>query len=220
MTVAGVQHRPKFPEVPEWTRATVQRRDATTASSHNTRRHATCEETEEERRAATTQCPSRGGARCRGRVRVRATREATLAEVVQEDVQGQGEGQERCIEAEHLGSLGEGQVPILIASGAGELADPGKVSSSVLPTPLQSLTSLRSYLWPGYNEQSSNHHVLLIVLLINAKRRERLETWSKWAGFSMIPRGQKEDADRCRSYLPRSAGRFLDFVPTYTLHEP
>ncbi|KUI54330.1 Intron-binding protein aquarius [Cytospora mali] len=43
---------------------------------------------------------------------------------------------------------------------------------------LESLQILESYLWPGYSEQSSNHHVLLIVLIINAKRRERLETWS------------------------------------------
>ncbi|KAK7737001.1 hypothetical protein SLS53_006757 [Cytospora paraplurivora] len=44
---------------------------------------------------------------------------------------------------------------------------------------LESLQTLESYLWPGYNEQSSNHHVLLIVLLINTKRRERLETWMR-----------------------------------------
>lgn len=34
-----------------------------------------------------------------------------------------------------------------------------------------------SYLWPGYTEDSSNHHVLLIVLITNVKRREHLETW-------------------------------------------
>lgn len=41
------------------------------------------------------------------------------------------------------------------------------------------LTFLSSYLWPGYTEDSSNFHVLLIVLLANVKRRERLETWSE-----------------------------------------
>lgn len=40
-----------------------------------------------------------------------------------------------------------------------------------------------SYLWPGYTEDSSNYHVLLIVLIVNAKRRERLETW----GESVVP---------------------------------
>lgn len=35
-----------------------------------------------------------------------------------------------------------------------------------------------SYLWPGYTDESSNHHVLLIVLLTNVKRREQLASWS------------------------------------------
>ncbi|KAK3374879.1 P-loop containing nucleoside triphosphate hydrolase protein [Podospora didyma] len=42
---------------------------------------------------------------------------------------------------------------------------------------LEGLQTLESYLWPGYGENSSNYHVLLIVLIVNAKRRERLETW-------------------------------------------
>lgn len=42
---------------------------------------------------------------------------------------------------------------------------------------LEGLQTLESYLWPGYTEDSSNFHVLLIVLLANVKRRERLETW-------------------------------------------
>lgn len=42
---------------------------------------------------------------------------------------------------------------------------------------LEGLQTLESYLWPGYSEESSNFHVLLIVLLINVKRRERLDTW-------------------------------------------
>lgn len=37
---------------------------------------------------------------------------------------------------------------------------------------------MSSYLWPGYTDESSNHHVLLTVLLVNAKRREQLEAWS------------------------------------------
>ncbi|KAI6779552.1 Intron-binding protein aquarius-like protein [Emericellopsis cladophorae] len=43
---------------------------------------------------------------------------------------------------------------------------------------IESLQTLESYLWPGYTEDSSNFHVLLIVLIINVKRREHLETWS------------------------------------------
>lgn len=49
---------------------------------------------------------------------------------------------------------------------------------------LEGLQILENYLWPGYSEQASNHHVLLIVLIVNAKRKERLETWSKFiCGF-------------------------------------
>ncbi|CAJ2507072.1 Uu.00g082580.m01.CDS01 [Anthostomella pinea] len=43
---------------------------------------------------------------------------------------------------------------------------------------LEGLQTLESYLWPGYTEDSSNYHVLLIALIANVKARERLETWS------------------------------------------
>ncbi|KAK4090216.1 hypothetical protein Purlil1_5387 [Purpureocillium lilacinum] len=43
---------------------------------------------------------------------------------------------------------------------------------------LESLQTLESYLWPGYTEESSNYHVLLMALIVNVKRREHLETWS------------------------------------------
>ncbi|KAH8895079.1 P-loop containing nucleoside triphosphate hydrolase protein [Thozetella sp. PMI_491] len=42
---------------------------------------------------------------------------------------------------------------------------------------LEGLQTLESYLWPGFGDDSSNFHVLLIVLLVNAKRREKLDTW-------------------------------------------
>ncbi|KAM0436182.1 hypothetical protein ACHAPT_003074 [Fusarium lateritium] len=44
---------------------------------------------------------------------------------------------------------------------------------------LESLQTLESYLWPGYTEEASNFHVLLIALIANVKRREHLETWSE-----------------------------------------
>ncbi|KAK0723045.1 P-loop containing nucleoside triphosphate hydrolase protein [Lasiosphaeria miniovina] len=47
---------------------------------------------------------------------------------------------------------------------------------------LEGLQTLESYLWPGYGEESSNYHVLLIVLIVNAKRRERLDTWDIFNG--------------------------------------
>ncbi|OAA44860.1 DEAD helicases superfamily protein (Aquarius) [Metarhizium rileyi] len=43
---------------------------------------------------------------------------------------------------------------------------------------LESLQTLESYLWPGYTDEASNFHVLLIALIANVKRREHLETWS------------------------------------------
>lgn len=45
---------------------------------------------------------------------------------------------------------------------------------------LESLQTLEGYLWPGFAEDSSDWHVLLIVALLNVKRRERLETWGKF----------------------------------------
>ena len=40
-----------------------------------------------------------------------------------------------------------------------------------------SLTIAR-YLWPGYNEDASNYHVLLVALMVTVKSREGLPTWS------------------------------------------
>jgi intron-binding protein aquarius len=36
-----------------------------------------------------------------------------------------------------------------------------------------------SYLWPGYTEDSSNFHVLLIALISNVRTREHLPTWGE-----------------------------------------
>ncbi|KJZ76028.1 hypothetical protein HIM_04484 [Hirsutella minnesotensis 3608] len=43
---------------------------------------------------------------------------------------------------------------------------------------LESVQALESYLWPGYTEESSNYHVLLMALIANVKRREHLDTWT------------------------------------------
>ncbi len=42
---------------------------------------------------------------------------------------------------------------------------------------LENLQILERFLWPGWSEDSSNFHVLLIVLISNVKTRERLSTW-------------------------------------------
>ena len=42
---------------------------------------------------------------------------------------------------------------------------------------LEQLRLLEGYLWPGFSEDSSNFHVLLIALMLNVKKRENLPTW-------------------------------------------
>lgn len=36
---------------------------------------------------------------------------------------------------------------------------------------------LLSYLWPGYTDDASNYHVLLVALLVAVKSRENLPVW-------------------------------------------
>lgn len=38
---------------------------------------------------------------------------------------------------------------------------------------------INSYLWPGFTEDASNFHILLIVLIANVKTREHLPVWSE-----------------------------------------
>ncbi|KAF2644900.1 putative DEAD helicases superfamily protein [Massarina eburnea CBS 473.64] len=53
---------------------------------------------------------------------------------------------------------------------------------------LENLQLLERYLWPGFTEDSSNYHHLLLALLVNVKRRENLPSWehfkSRPADFS------------------------------------
>ena len=44
---------------------------------------------------------------------------------------------------------------------------------------LENEQMLEQYLWPGYTEDASNHHILLLALLVNVKRREGLPSWGK-----------------------------------------
>ena len=45
-------------------------------------------------------------------------------------------------------------------------------------TLLESLQAFESYLWPGFNDDSPNTHVLLLVVLTNVKQRQSLPAWS------------------------------------------
>ncbi|KAL8954527.1 MAG: hypothetical protein Q9183_007072, partial [Haloplaca sp. 2 TL-2023] len=65
---------------------------------------------------------------------------------------------------------------------------------------LESLQLLESYLWPGYGESSTNHHVLLIALLATVKARENLPLWDIF----------KEDADKFSSFFRRVLSMSLD----------
>lgn len=46
-------------------------------------------------------------------------------------------------------------------------------------TELENLQLLEQYLWPGYNEAASDHHILLIAIMVTMKRREGLPVWGK-----------------------------------------
>ena len=41
--------------------------------------------------------------------------------------------------------------------------------------------TITSYLWPSFNEDSSNQQVILIAILVQVKRRENLPVWRKYA---------------------------------------
>ena len=45
---------------------------------------------------------------------------------------------------------------------------------------LEQLQALERYLWPGYTDDASNQHVLLLALLINTKQQEHLPVWPKF----------------------------------------
>ena len=42
---------------------------------------------------------------------------------------------------------------------------------------LENLQLLEGYLWPGFTEDASNYHHLLLALMVNVKRRENLHSW-------------------------------------------
>ncbi|KAI1005972.1 RNA helicase aquarius [Podosphaera aphanis] len=47
---------------------------------------------------------------------------------------------------------------------------------------LENLQILESYLWPGYSEDASNFHILLIVVILNFRNREHSPVWDIFAG--------------------------------------
>lgn len=57
-------------------------------------------------------------------------------------------------------------------------------SPSVYPrrSPLTSL----SYLWPGFTDACTNHHVLLIAIIATVKNRENLPVWGEYIPIRVI----------------------------------
>lgn len=47
---------------------------------------------------------------------------------------------------------------------------------------LENLQLLERYLWPGFTEDASNYHHLLLALMVNVKRRENLPSWEHFTG--------------------------------------
>ncbi|KAF5848922.1 hypothetical protein GGP41_010056 [Bipolaris sorokiniana] len=46
---------------------------------------------------------------------------------------------------------------------------------------LENLQLLERYLWPGFTEDASNYHHLLLALMLNVKRRENLSSWEHFS---------------------------------------
>lgn len=44
---------------------------------------------------------------------------------------------------------------------------------------LENLQIVEKYLWPGFSQDASNHHILLLAILVNVKRREGLPAWGE-----------------------------------------
>ncbi|KAF2785958.1 P-loop containing nucleoside triphosphate hydrolase protein [Melanomma pulvis-pyrius CBS 109.77] len=61
-----------------------------------------------------------------------------------------------------------------------ELAAVDFAYSSLLA--LENLQLLERYLWPGFAEDASNYHHLLLALMVNVKRRENLPSWELFTG--------------------------------------
>ncbi|KAL9092612.1 MAG: hypothetical protein Q9165_004416 [Trypethelium subeluteriae] len=51
---------------------------------------------------------------------------------------------------------------------------------------LEQLQVLEGYLWPGFSEDSSNYHILIITLILNVKRRENLPSWGLYMSESQV----------------------------------
>ncbi|KAL9604198.1 MAG: hypothetical protein Q9179_001945, partial [Wetmoreana sp. 5 TL-2023] len=65
---------------------------------------------------------------------------------------------------------------------------------------LETLQLLESYLWPGYSDSATNHHVLLIALILTVKNRESLPVWDTFS----------DDGERFSSFFRRVLSMSID----------
>ncbi|CAL8581376.1 hypothetical protein XPA_007074 [Xanthoria parietina] len=65
---------------------------------------------------------------------------------------------------------------------------------------LEGLQLLENYLWPGYTDNCTNHHVLLIAIIATVKNRENLPVWDIFS----------DDANRFSSVFRRVLSMSLD----------
>lgn len=73
---------------------------------------------------------------------------------------------------------------------------------------LENLQLLERYLWPGFTEDASNYHHLLLALMVNVKRRENLSSWGMVHRFLL--HGTIADMLQNTSQAdPRSSPRFF-----------
>lgn len=79
---------------------------------------------------------------------------------------------------------------------------------------LENLQLLERYLWPGFTEDASNYHHLLLALMVNVKRRENLPSWGKPCSPAFVT----AVADSFRS-LHQQARRVLILLSPHPLHD-
>lgn len=80
---------------------------------------------------------------------------------------------------------------------------------------LENLQLLERYLWPGFTEDASNYHHLLLALMVNVKRRENLPSWGKNQPLTL----HRSCANVYRRTLRRQTVRILFLLPAHPVHE-
>lgn len=54
-----------------------------------------------------------------------------------------------------------------------------------------------SYLWPGYDDNSTNYYVILIALITTTKNRENLQVWGRYCLLIYLKKSALANKSRC-----------------------